>query len=393
MTAGRTVSILGSTGSIGKNTLDIVSRHPGKFSVACLASRSDWEGIVKQALEFKPSFVALFDGEAAQMAREALRPAGIEVLSGIEGLLEAAATEKADIVVSSIVGAAGIMPTHAAVQAGKVVALANKEALVAAGQVIMPEARRTGAVILPVDSEHSAVFQALMGQDRSAVRKIHLTASGGPFFGKGPEVLDQVTPEMALNHPQWKMGPKVTIDSATMMNKGLEVIEARWLFDVQADDIEVIIHPQSIVHSIVEYRDGSMLAQMGVTDMRIPIALALSYPERLDLGLEPLDLAALRTLEFHSPDLEMFPCLGLAYEALRRENGIPAVMNAANEVAVEAFLEGKLPFAAIPEVVKLVMDDPPEFDPDTLSGVLKGDKAARVRAKEAITSYQPAAKG
>ena len=393
MTAERGVSILGSTGSIGRNTLDIVSRHPGSFTVTCLASRSDWEGIVKQALEFKPAFVALFDEEAAEKAREPLLPRGIGVLSGIEGILEAATAQQADIVVSSIVGAAGIMPTYAAVQAGKVVALANKEALVAAGQVIMSEARRTGSAILPVDSEHSAVFQALMGQERSAVRKVHLTASGGPFFGKGPEVLGQVTPEMALKHPRWKMGPKVTIDSATMMNKGLEIIEARWLFDVPADDIEVLIHPQSIVHSIVEFMDGSMLAQMGVTDMRIPIAFALSYPSRLDLGLEPLDLASVRTLEFHSPDLEMFPCLGLAYEALRRENGIPAVMNAANEIAVESFLEGELPFAAIPEVVKLVMDDPPEFDHDTLSGILKGDQAARSRAREAVNSYQLKAKG
>ena len=385
MTAERGVSILGSTGSIGRNTLDIVSRHPGSFTVTSLASRSDWEGIVKQALEFKPAFVALFDEEAAEKARKPLVSMGIKVLSGIEGILEAATAQKADIVVSSIVGAAGIMPTYAAVQAGKVVALANKEALVAAGQVIMAEARRTGSAILPVDSEHSAVFQALMGQERSAVRKVHLTASGGPFFGKGPEVLDQVTPEMALNHPRWKMGPKVTIDSATMMNKGLEVIEARWLFDVPADDIEVLIHPQSIVHSIVEYTDGSMLAQMGITDMRIPIAFALSYPKRLDLGLEPLDLASVRTLEFHSPDLEMFPCLALAYEALRRENGIPAVMNAANEIAVESFLDGKLPFAAIPDVVKLVMDDPPDFDSETLSGILKGDQAARERARKAVS--------
>jgi 1-deoxy-D-xylulose-5-phosphate reductoisomerase len=385
MTAARGISILGCTGSIGTNTLDIVSRHPGSYKVVCLASRSDWKGIVSQARLYKPAFVSLYDEEAAGKAREELLHSGIEVLSGIEGILEAATSAEAEIVVSSIVGAAGIMPTYAAVQAGKVVALANKEALVAAGQVIMAEARRTGSAILPVDSEHSAVFQALMGQERSAVRKVHLTASGGPFFGKNLDYLKQVTPEMALNHPRWEMGPKVTIDSATMMNKGLEVIEARWLFDLPAEDIEVIIHPQSIVHSIVEYTDGSMLAQMGATDMRIPIAFALSYPRRLDLGLEPLDLAAIRTLEFYSPDPEMFPCLGLAYEALRRENGIPAVMNAANEIAVEAFLEGKLPFKSIPDVVKLVMDDPPEFDPETLSGVLKGDKAAREKTRKAIS--------
>ncbi len=385
MSSDRRVSILGSTGSIGRNTLDIVSRHPNTFSVTALASRSDWEGIVEQALRHNPSFVALFDDEAALKARKALQPQGIDVLSGMDGILEAAASDKADIVVSSIVGAAGIMPTYAAVQAGKVVALANKEALVAAGQVIMAEAERTGAAIIPVDSEHSAVFQALMGQERSSVRRVLLTASGGPFFGKGPDFLDQVTPEMALDHPRWKMGPKVTIDSATMMNKGLEVIEARWIFDLPADRIEVLIHPQSIVHSIVEYQDGSMLAQMGVTDMRIPIAFALSYPRRLDLGFEPLDLASVRSLEFHTPDPEMFPCLGLAYEALRRENGTPVVMNAANEIAVEAFLEGDLPFTAIPGVVEAVMDEPLQFDPDTLSGILKGDQAARKRARKVVS--------
>ncbi|MDF1535942.1 MAG: 1-deoxy-D-xylulose-5-phosphate reductoisomerase [bacterium] len=385
MSGTRRISILGSTGSIGRNTLDIVSRHRDTFPVTALASRFDWKGIVEQALRFDPSFVALFDEGAADKAREALRPRGIAVLSGIDGVLEAAASEKADIVVSAIVGAAGIMPTFAAVQAGKVVALANKEALVAAGRVIMAEAERAGSTIIPVDSEHSAVFQALMGQERSSVRRVLLTASGGPFFGKSPGFLARVTPEMALDHPRWKMGPKVTIDSATMMNKGLEVIEARWIFDIPADRIEVLIHPQSVVHSIVEYRDGSMLAQMGVTDMRIPIAFALSYPRRLDLGLEPLDLAKIRSLEFHTPDPEMFPCLGLAYEALGRENGAPAVMNAANEIAVEAFLNGDLPFADIPGVVRAVMDDPPPFDPDTLSGILKGDQAARVKARESVS--------
>jgi 1-deoxy-D-xylulose-5-phosphate reductoisomerase len=385
MTSGvRRISILGSTGSIGINTLDIISRQPGVFEVAALAARSDWETIARQAKLLKPAFVALFEEESASRARELLKGTGIEVLDGVDGILEAATTDRADVIVSSIVGAAGVMPTYAAVEAGKVVALANKEALVAAGKLITEEAQRTGARIIPVDSEHSAVFQALMGQDRSAVRKVILTASGGPFFGKSRDSLSGITPEMALDHPRWKMGPKVTIDSATMMNKGLEVIEARWIFDIPAAVIEVLIHPQSIVHSMVEYVDGSVMAQLGVTDMRIPIALALSYPDRLDLALDPLDLAAVGRLDFHKPDQEMFPCLALAYNALERGNGIPAVMNAANEIAVESFLSGDLPFTGIADVVRAVMDDPPKFEDQTLSGILRGDQLARTVAREII---------
>lgn len=384
MSGVRRISILGSTGSIGRNTLDIISRHPGVFEVAALASRSDWETIANQAKRFQPAFVAIYEEEAGSRVRDLLKGSGIEVLDGVDGILEAASTDRADVVVSSIVGAAGVMPTYAAVEAGKIVALANKEALVAAGRLITEEAQRTGARIIPVDSEHSAVFQSLMGQDRSAVRKVILTASGGPFFGKGKDVLSRVTPEMALDHPRWKMGPKVTVDSATMMNKGLEIIEARWIFDIPAEKIEVLIHPQSIVHSMVEYLDGSVMAQMGITDMRIPIAFALSYPDRLDLALDPLDLAVVGRLDFHKPDQEMFPCLALAYEALERGNGIPAVMNAANEIAVESFLAGELSFTGIADVVRTVMDDPPDFDDQTLSGILRGDQLARTAARGII---------
>lgn len=387
MSGVRRLSILGSTGSIGGNTLDIVSRHPGKFEVAALASHSDYRAITEQAKLFRPAFVAVFDPSSASKARDLLKGTGIEVLDGVEGILEAASTDKADVVVSSIVGAAGVMPTFAAVEAGKVVALANKEALVAAGRLITEEAKRTGASIIPVDSEHSAVFQALMGQERSAVRKVILTASGGPFFGKGPDALANVTPEMALDHPRWKMGPKVTVDSATMMNKGLEVIEARWIFDIPAERIEVLIHPQSIVHGLVEYVDGSVLAQMGAADMRVPISFALNYPDRLDLDLDPLNLAAVSRLDFHKPDPDMFPCLPLAYEALKRGSGMPAVLNAANEVAVESFLSGDLPFNGIAAVVSAVMDDPPEFDNQTLSGILRGDQLARTAALGMIGSY------
>lgn len=384
MSGVRRISILGSTGSIGRNTLDIISRQPGVFEVAALASRSDWETIANQAKRFQPAFVAIYEEEAGSRVRDLLKGSGIEVLDGVDGILEAASTDRADVVVSSIVGAAGVMPTYAAVEAGKIVALANKEALVAAGRLITEEAQRTGARIIPVDSEHSAVFQSLMGQDRSAVRKVILTASGGPFFGKGKDVLSRVTPEMALDHPRWKMGPKVTVDSATMMNKGLEIIEARWIFDIPAEKIEVLIHPQSIVHSMVEYLDGSVMAQMGITDMRIPIAFALSYPDRLDLALDPLDLAVVGRLDFHKPDQEMFPCLALAYEALERGNGIPAVMNAANEIAVESFLAGELSFTGIADVVRTVMDDPPDFDDQTLSGILRGDQLARTAARGII---------
>jgi 1-deoxy-D-xylulose-5-phosphate reductoisomerase len=340
--------------------------------------------MVKQARFFKPDVVALYDEEAAQKARKNLRGTGIAVRDGIDGLLETATVERADTVVSAIVGAAGVMPTFAAVEAGKVIALANKEALVAAGKVITAEAKRSGSKIIPIDSEHSAIFQSLLGQDRSAVRRIILTASGGPFFGKGNDLLTRVTPQMALDHPKWKMGPKVTVDSATMMNKGLEVIEARWIFDIPAERIEVLIHPQSVVHSMVEFTDGSTLAQMGQADMRIPISFALSFPKRVDLGLEPLDFAAVGNLEFFCPEPDLFPCLDLAFEALRRDGGIPAVMNAANEIAVEAFLDGRLAFTAIPMVVQTVMNTPLDFDYSTLSGILRGDQMAREATRALI---------
>lgn len=384
MSTARRISVLGSTGSIGSSTLQLAAAHPALLEVAALASRSDWKTMVKQARFFKPEVVALYDEEAAQKARKNLRGTGIAVRDGIDGLLETATVERVDTVVCAIVGAAGVMPTFAAVEAGKVIALANKEALVAAGKVITAEAKRSGSKIIPIDSEHSAIFQSLLGQDRSAVRRIILTASGGPFFGKGNDLLTRVTPQMALDHPKWKMGPKVTVDSATMMNKGLEVIEARWIFDIPAERIEVLIHPQSVVHSMVEFTDGSTLAQMGQADMRIPISFALSFPKRVDLGLEPLDFAAVGTLEFFCPEPDLFPCLDLAFEALRRDGGIPAVMNAANEIAVEAFLDGRLAFTAIPMVVQTVMNTPLDFDYSTLSGILRGDQMAREATRALI---------
>ena len=384
MSAARRISVLGSTGSIEGSTLQLAAAHPALLEVVALASRSDWKTMVKQARLFKPDIVALYEEEAAKKAMESLRGTGIAVREGIDGLLEVATIDRSDTVVSAIVGAAGVMPTFAAVEAGKKVALANKEALVAAGRVITTEAKRSGSSIIPIDSEHSAIFQSLLGQDRSAVRRIILTASGGPFFGKGDDLLTRVTPQMALDHPKWKMGPKVTVDSATMMNKGLEVIEAHWIFNVPADRIEVLIHPQSVVHSMVEFTDGSTLAQMGQADMRIPISFALSFPKRVDLGLEPLDFAAVGNLEFFYPESDMFPCLDLAFEALRRNNGVPAVMNAANEIAVEAFLDNRLAFTAIPVIVREVMNTPLDFDYGTLSGILRGDQMAREAARALI---------
>ena len=386
MSAARGVSILGATGSIGRSTLEVVERHPADFKVVALASKDSAEVITGQALRHRPSLVALYEPDAADKARQSLRGKGIAVREEIHGILEAASIETADVVVSAVVGAAGVMPTFAAVQSGKVVALANKEALVAAGSLITEEASRTGARIIPVDSEHSAVFQVLQGQDRGALRRIVLTASGGPFFGKDAETLTQVTPEMALKHPRWKMGPKVTVDSATMMNKGLEVIEARWLFDLQADSIAVLIHPQSVVHSMVEFVDGSILAQMGPADMRLPIAYALGYPKRLPLPEVSLDLARCGSLDFFDPDPALFPCLGLAYRALRAGGGMAAIMNAANEMAVEAFLSGALAFNLIPRVVEMVMDQGIRAEEGTLSGILRGDKTARAAAREFIRS-------
>jgi len=383
------LSLLGSTGSIGRNALDVVARHPGRVSVAALASRSDHLLLCRQARAFSPRVVALMAEEAAARAREELAGTGIAVLSGPEGVLEAATLPEAEVVLSAIAGSAGIMPTFAAVQAGKRVALANKESLVAAGSVITAEAERTGAVLFPVDSEHSAIFQALMGQERSRVRRLLLTASGGPFFGKGRQEIARATPEMALAHPRWKMGPKVTIDSATMMNKGLEVIEARWLFGVPGDRIEVLVHPQSIVHSLVEFVDGSVLAQMGIPDMRLPIAFALSCPDRWELPVEPLDLAGAGRLEFFAPDPASFPCLSLAYRALSRGEGAPAALNAANEAAVEAFLSGRLPFPAIPEVVEAVLGEAPPVPESGISALLRHDAWARQAARVYIDKRCP----
>ncbi len=372
----RRLAVLGATGSIGESTLDVVRRFPDRFRVVALAAGGRRiDRLAAQVRETGARWVAVPDEAAA----EALRCRGItaEVLAGPQGLVQVAGLEEADVVVSAVVGAAGLLPTYAAVLAGKTVALANKESLVAAGEVVMAAARRTGARILPVDSEHSALFQALEGRDPGQVRRLILTASGGPFRGRSRRSLAGVGVDEALAHPNWSMGPKITVDSATLMNKGLEVIEARWLFDVPADRIDVAVHPESIVHSLVEFVDGSLIGQLGPPDMRIPIAYALSYPERLPLPDLSVDLVRAGRLTFEEPDRDAFPCLDLAYGALRAGGTVPAVLSGANEEAVAAFLARRLGFLEIAEAVAAALEAHRPHPLTTVQEALEADLWAR----------------
>jgi 1-deoxy-D-xylulose-5-phosphate reductoisomerase len=377
--------ILGSTGSIGVNALDIVADHPDKYRVVALTAGNNIDLLHEQIRSFRPEIVAVLSESQARDLRHRLGPQGPEVLSGVQGLVFCATHDAADMVVSAIVGAAGLVPTMAAIEACKDVALANKETLVCAGSLVMSRALEKEVRIFPVDSEHSAIFQSLEGHRRHDVRRLILTASGGPFRNRSLAELSQVTPGDALNHPNWEMGRKVTIDSATMMNKGLEVIEAHWLFDLPAERIDVHIHPQSIVHSMVEYIDGAVIAQMGVPDMRTPIAYALSYPERLPLKIPALDLCELGKLTFEKPDQQKFPCLKLAYDALREGGSAPAVLNAANEVAVEAFLKGEISFLNISRIITSVLELPREDGIEHIDDVLRVDRWARTRARRVIS--------
>ncbi|HWI40155.1 MAG TPA: 1-deoxy-D-xylulose-5-phosphate reductoisomerase, partial [Verrucomicrobiae bacterium] len=349
------LSILGSTGSIGTSTLDIVRAHPDRFRVLALTAGGNLELLGRQIQEFAPEVAAVLTEEGARELTGMLGPCRTEILHGAEGLIAAATVGGADTVVAAIVGAAGLIPTAAAIQAGKDVALANKETLVCAGRLIMDLVKEKGVRLLPVDSEHSAVFQSLQGHRGEDVKRIVLTASGGPFLHLPAERLAEVSVEEALAHPNWSMGRKITVDSATMMNKGLEVIEARWLFDIPPERIDVHVHPQSVIHSMVEYVDGCVIAQLGVPDMKAPIAYALTWPERVPTGVRPLDLTTLSRLDFHEPDLVRFPALRLAYDAMRGGEDLPAVMNAANEVAVTAFLEGRIRFSEIPVIIERTM--------------------------------------
>lgn len=346
----RHIAILGSTGSIGTQALDVIGQHPDCFEVELLTANNNSRLLIEQARRFDPSAVVICNPDLYEEVSAALDPLDIKVFTGIDSVCELMKDPAIDIVLTSMVGFSGLKPTIAALEAGKAIALANKETLVAAGSLIIPLAHRTGAPILPVDSEHSAIFQCLQGE-HARLEKILLTGSGGPFLHSTREQIASASREQALNHPRWKMGPKVTIDSASLMNKGLELIEARWLFGVDPDDIEVVIHPQSVIHSMVQFSDGCVMAQLSQPDMRLPIQYALSYPQRIDLNTRRLDFAQLRQLTFEKPDLERFPCLRLAYEAVRKGGNAPCAMNGANEIAVAAFLEGRIRFPEIPEVI------------------------------------------
>ena len=355
MTDKRHIAILGSTGSIGRQALDVVRQHKDRFEVELLTANNSSELLIRQALEFMPANVVICNESKYQEVADALQPHDIKVFTGMDSVCALVGSEDIDIVLTALVGFSGLRPTVSAIEAGKIIALANKETLVAGGSVVMALAKKHNAPILPVDSEHSAIFQCLMGAAGNPLTRIHLTASGGPFRSWTKEEIAAVTRKEALNHPQWKMGAKITIDSATMMNKGFEMIEAKWLFDTEPEKINIVVHPQSIIHSMVEFADGAVIAQMGHPDMREPIQYALSFPERLTLDNKKLNFAELGSLTFEKPDLDKFPCLALAFEAIGRGGNIPCAMNAANEAAVAAFLQDRIRFYDIPDIISSCM--------------------------------------
>jgi len=388
------ITVLGSTGSIGVSTLDVIRRHPDKYRLIAISANSDVERMRSQCLEWHPRFAVMSDAGAATRLQAELRQVApdVEILSGAEGLIRVAALEEVRCVMAAIVGAAGLLPTLAAARAGKRVLLANKEALVMSGRLFMDAVREHGAELLPIDSEHNAIFQCMppgfqAGLEQSGVRHILLTASGGPFRSTPLAELEQVTPDQACAHPNWVMGRKISVDSATMMNKGLEVIEACWLFNARPDQIEVVIHPQSVIHSLVQYADGSVLAQLGNPDMRTPIAHALAWPSRMDSGVAPLDLFQVARLDFERPDLARFPCLRLAWEALRAGGTATTVLNAANEVAVAAFLAREIPFTGIARIVAEALGGVALTAGDTLDQVLTADATARAFAVTAARRW------
>ena len=388
------ITVLGATGSIGLSTLDVIARHPDRYEVFAVTGYSRLNELLQLCLRHAPVFAVVPDEAGASTLREGLEAAGsrTEVLVGEQGLCAVAADPQVDAVMAAIVGAAGLRPTLAAVEAGKKVLLANKEALVMSGALFMQAVRRSNAVLLPIDSEHNAIFQCLPGDygrglAQVGVRRILLTASGGPFRQTPASELAAVTPEQACAHPNWSMGRKISVDSASMMNKGLELIEACWLFDARPSQIEVVVHPQSVIHSLVDYVDGSVLAQLGNPDMRTPIASALAWPERIDSGVAPLDLFAIARLDFQSPDEQRFPCLRLAREAAEAGNSAPAVLNAANEIAVEAFLQRRIRFPEIASMIEQVLDQEPVVAVDTLDAVFAADQRARVLAGQWLAHH------
>jgi 1-deoxy-D-xylulose-5-phosphate reductoisomerase len=370
------IAILGSTGSIGKNSIEVIANFPDQFKVSYLTVNNNIDALCDQVRRFKPKGVVVLDRNSAAECKKRFDGA-TEVLVGEEGLEEIVQRNDVDVVISSLVGFAGLKPTIAAIRAKKKIALANKETLVVAGEIIMRLVKETGGILIPVDSEHSAIFQCLVGESGSSVAKIILTASGGPFLNTPKDMLKKVSVEQALHHPNWKMGNKVTIDSATLMNKGMEVIEARWLFGIPPERIDVVIHPQSIIHSMVEFIDGSVKAQLGMPDMKIPIQYALTYPERAASNVARVDFPKLREMTFFPPDIERFQCLRLAYDALNEGGTMPAALNAANEIAVRRFLEGKIAFQQIPETICRTMEHHNVTGRPTLDDIIAADASAR----------------
>lgn len=388
----KNITVLGSTGSIGESTLDVVSQHPDLFNITALTANHNVDKIVAQSLQFNPQFVVMADDKAAEHVEVSLKDKGradINVLSGVQNLEHVASLADVDYVMAAIVGAAGLLPSLAAARSGKRVLLANKEALVMSGHLFMDEVKKNNAELLPIDSEHNAIFQCMphdLGADLSkhGVERILLTASGGPFRNKSLDELSKVTPDEACAHPNWDMGRKISVDSATMMNKGLEVIEAHWLFNAGPDKIQVVVHPQSVIHSMVQYSDGSVLAQMGNPDMRTPIAHAMAWPQRITSGVAELNLFDVAHLDFQAPDFDRFPCLRLAFEALQQGGTSSTLLNAANEVAVDAFLNETISFPMIPKIIEKVMTNIGSVDADSLSVILEADKHARELANEEV---------
>ena len=394
MSSLQRITVLGATGSIGLSTLDVIARHPERYQVFALSGYSRLDELLALCLRHAPVFAVVPSAQAAEQLRAGLTAAGsaTEVLEGEAGLCQVAAAAEVDAVMAAIVGAAGLRPTLAAVEAGKKVLLANKEALVMSGAMFMQAVQRSGAVLLPIDSEHNAIFQCLPGDyarglSQVGVRRILLTASGGPFRETPATELAQVTPEQACAHPNWSMGRKISVDSASMMNKGLELIEACWLFDARPSQVEVVVHPQSVIHSLVDYVDGSVLAQLGNPDMRTPIANALAWPQRIDSGVAPLDLFAIARLDFQAPDEQRFPCLRLARQAAEAGNSAPAMLNAANEVAVEAFLQRRIRFPQIASMIEQVLDQEPVVAVQTLDAVFAADQRARQLAGQWLNHH------
>ena len=384
MSHKQTVAILGSTGSIGTQTLDVIDRHSELFEVYALTAHSNIDLLVEQAKRYRPEVVAIADERHYKTLREALDGLPVKVFAGADSICQIAAMSPIDTVVTAMVGYSGLLPTVRAIEAGKKIALANKETLVVAGELVTDLALRNRVDIIPIDSEHSAIFQCLVGENENSIEKLILTASGGAFRDTPKDDLRLATAADALRHPTWKMGAKITIDSATMMNKGFEVIEARWLFDIPIDKIEVIIHPQSIVHSMVQFCDGSIKAQLGQPDMRHPIQYALTFPDRLDAQVERANLADIHQLTFERPDYEKFRNLGLAYDALRRGGNIPCILNAANEVAVDAFLKGKIEFFAMSDIIEQTISETAFISSPTLDDYIATDREARARTSEKI---------